>query len=298
MNNFITQTDMERYYSLFRKLNGNDRKDLLKKINDSLTKEEQQFIIKNTKSVKLQGGFDYWREEEDIDISGYPANKIIISKSQKKLVEVINNTGSDDIDDIEDIEDYLRFGATYAGYESFLIYNGYNVLHAYRDARGDWGTGFMIIVSEKDGKINLHTPFITYNNYLENVKIEEDMLSFDTKEDMLLFLDKLIIDINDIYINGNMSFFDYDTSYEKVSNKFKNKYQESILKDEKTFNVTSQIFWSSAFFEYPEETLLAMKHITSIDGGYYDNQSLIDFRLYGKNRFDEYDGDIIIEIVD
>jgi len=154
----------------------------------------------------------------------------------------------------------------------------------------------MIILSERYSKYNVHTPFISSEIDLHYVNLEEDMLSFDTKDEAISFLNKLSIDLNRILINDDEVLFDYKSRYENSNKKDRQQYP-TILKDEKTFNVTSKILWSSAFFEYPEETLLAMRNI-ELTSAYYDNQSLIDFRLYGLNRFDEYEDDIVIQIID
>jgi len=283
---FMKQDEFEYCYSLVRKINHSE-KDMLEEIDEKLTKEEQEYFVKNNRLARLQSSFDFEKEYEGAtDINGYPVDRIIISKSKK---------------DSDDIDDYLKSCATYTGYESFLIFNGYNILHAHRDARGDWGddAGYMIIISEKDGKFHVHTPFINYNCDIQYIKIEEDMLSFDTKDKAVKFIHDLAIDMNNLMINGDEDLFAYDDDYEDVI-EYKDRYP-TILKNKETFDVVSQIFWSSAFFEESFETLIAMKHIELLNG-YYDDYKKVgdlnDFRLNGENRFDSYDFDVIIEIVD
>ena len=293
-----------KYYTSIKPKINHNAKNMLSEIDNKLSKEEQEYFVKNNRIARLQNSWNWVQRPNAFNppkgIEGHLCDKIIISKSQD-IVKTIDNTGNDDIGDFEDIEDYFRLGATYTGYESYLIYNGYNILHAHRDRRGDWGddAGFMIIVSEKDGKFNVHTPFISYNCDIQYIKIEEDLLSFDTKKEAIKFINNLAIDMNNLLINNDEDLFSSEEEYEEF-NKYKEKYP-TILRNKEVFDVVSQVFWTSAFFEYPFDTLIAMKHIELLNG-YYDDYkkigNLADFRLNGEDRFDRYDFDVIIEITD
>jgi len=302
---FMKPEDFKYYLSLVTKIN-QDKKDLLKEIDDRLTREEQEYFVKNNRIARLQNSFEFEKKYEGanaVDINGYPADRIVISKGKKEIEDIIDNTGSDDIDErFEDIEDYLRLGATYTAYESYLIYHGYNVLHAHRDYRGDWGddAGYMIIISEKDSKYHVHIPFISYNCDIGYKSIEKDIMSFSTKDEAVAFVNNLAVDMNNLIVNDDDGLFDDYSEYKEFNEEHKNRYP-TILKNKEVFDVVGQLFFSSAFFEYPFGTLISMKHIESLNGYYNDYKgidNLNDFRLYGDNRFDEYDGDIIIEIVD
>lgn len=86
----------------------------------------------------------------------------------------------------------------YSAFEKYLCINDFDIIHSFRDTRGNDGDdgGYMIILSTKDNKYHIHIHYVNYNGNYTNGIEEEDYESFNTLEECRQWLQQFTEDLD------------------------------------------------------------------------------------------------------
>ena len=268
---FISSVNEERYMSLVRKFYGVFKSDYSKNvytlIDDIFTIEEQQFIAKNIRNIKLTRALEncyiYGDTVTDLDI-GLEAKTMYFDK----------NSNISNIDN------------TYSPYELNLILNGFSVKHVHRDFRGDWGDdgGHIVVVASKNEKWYVFVSFISYN--VSVCGLEKSYKEFDEYNGAIEFVQNFISDV------CVLSQTDDEETY--LGENFEQLKELNLtVCNKENYKLINGFFYTfTSFYEDIFENTIAMKNIDKCDS--YHGTS--DFRLFANNRFDSYDDDAILKV--
>jgi len=262
---FISFKDQDRFTKLSQKFWNEFKYDYTKNafelINNLLTKEEQKFCAKSifpiTLTKSMKNCIEYDNKINDFD-KGIEVDTIVFDKNS------LNN---------------IPYAGWHSHYELNLILNGFDVKHVHRDIYNEVGDdgGFIVVVASKNGYWYV---FVSNISSVMDVRGTEEIYSkFNSYEESIKFVHDFAKELCLLIADTNEELYrDEDFEY------LEEEYDLKILTKENHDNLSS-ILWSiSAFIENIFESTVSLMNIDQCD--HYN--STPDFRIYGKNRFDDY----------
>ena len=211
--------------------------------------------------------------------------------------------------------DYMEVDATYENIEKLFALRQIPIRNVYRDVRGDWGDdgGFIIVLSEMDGKFYLYIMWVCYNGRVKSFILTEhdknasindkdnwdDFVVFYTEQEVQDYLEQFVKDLD--YCMEMVEYYD-SIPYDRDKFNFfgeagdPDEFYQLSVHHNKGWTYQYAAFLSNCFCAYQDydgRDAEGIKSLTAVDKSTYfrlkAQQEQLEYQLYlAKVNFLKY----------